>query len=329
MVYRIHFTIQDLARTRVAEAPMPLFELDLAVRALQDRSQPARLDSWRRHARAQLSTQAIMAVSLIPPVGWSFMALAQTGTPEELLEQARAMPRKDINAYMAFIAERQSVPLWAHDLADNSALFGKFVDGLTDLYSVLLGPHEAQIADLLVADRTVRMRQMLVGGVERLLAEANPRWLQWKPPVLEIQMANRVDYDLQLEGRGILLVPSIFSTRSLVDSLAQPQPIVTYPAGHDQSLRRLTTLVSKDVAPKSISTISALLGHTRAAVLSAVAEHPGCSTKELAIHARIAPSSASEHATILRKAGLIKTTRHRNIVIHSPTALAVTLLNNT
>src|SRR5262245_27108671 len=101
MVYRIHFTIQDLARTRVAEAPMPLFELDLAARALQDRSQPARLDAWRQRARLLLPSRARMALSLIPPVGWSFMALARTGGPEEVLEQARTMSRTDINAYLA------------------------------------------------------------------------------------------------------------------------------------------------------------------------------------------------------------------------------------
>ena len=48
LVYRIHFTSQDLARTRVAEAPPPLLELDRAARALQDRGQAVRLDSWRR-----------------------------------------------------------------------------------------------------------------------------------------------------------------------------------------------------------------------------------------------------------------------------------------
>jgi hypothetical protein len=45
MVYRIHFTMQDLARTRVAEAPMPLVELSIAARALQDRSRPVQLDA--------------------------------------------------------------------------------------------------------------------------------------------------------------------------------------------------------------------------------------------------------------------------------------------
>ncbi|MFD5437560.1 hypothetical protein ACFWJ4_36090 [Kitasatospora sp. NPDC127067] len=45
MVYRIHFTAGDLARTRPAD-PMPLTELMAAARALKSRSHAARLDPW-------------------------------------------------------------------------------------------------------------------------------------------------------------------------------------------------------------------------------------------------------------------------------------------
>lgn len=58
-----------------------------------------------------------------------------------------------------------------------------------------------------------------------------------------------------------------------------------------------------------------------------IAEHPGCSTKELAGLAGIAPASASEHATVLREAGLVQTVRHRNLAVHSATVLGVALLN--
>jgi DNA-binding transcriptional ArsR family regulator len=331
VVYRIHFTAQDLARTRVAETPMPLIELTLAARALQDRSQPVRLDAWRRRACARLSTQARMALSLIPPVGWSpgFIFRPLAGSAEESLERVRAVPRTHVAEALTFIAERQPVPSWAHQLADDAALYKQFVDGLASLNAILLGPYEARLTDLFMADRTVRMRQFLNGGIEHLLAQLNPQWLWWNPPVLEVRMANGIDFDLRLEGHGVLLVPSMFGTRSLVDddwpAAGQPQPIITYPAGHDRPLNRLTTFAPG--ASKSRSAISALLGNTRAAVLTTIAEHPGCSTKELAALAGIAAASASEHATILRQAGLINTVRHRNTAIHSPTKLGIALLN--
>lgn len=325
MVYRIHFTAQDLARTHVAQEPMPLAELDNAARALQDRGQPARFDAWRRRARPRLSTRARMALTLIPPVGWSYGGPTEAGKVEEVLELMRAKSRKEIGEALALLAERQPLPSWARHMADDREVFGRFVDGFSDLYEILMGPYETQLADLFAADRAVRMRQLAAGGIESLLAQASPRWMRWTPPVLEIRMVNGIDYDMLLEGQGVLLAPSMFRTRPIVVAMAgESQPIVIYPVCNDEPLRRLTAFAPERT---SMPAIAALLGHTRAAVLSAIAEHPGCSTKELAALAHIAPASASEHATVLRRAGLVSTVRHRNAAVHSPTDLGIALLN--
>ncbi|MGA8115001.1 MAG: helix-turn-helix domain-containing protein [Actinocatenispora sp.] len=329
-MYRIHFTAQDLARTRVAEAPMPLLELHLATRALQGRGEGARLDAWRRRTAAYLTAEERMVLAFTPAVGWSptFLGPALAGTPEELLETARATPRRQIDAELADLAELQPTPSWARNLPDDAELQGRFFDGLHRLYARLLGPYWARLTDDFTADRTVRMRQFLHGGVESVLAHANPQWIRWTPPVLEVRMANGADLDMELTGQGVLLVPSLFVTRSIVDDEEQPQPIVTYPAGHDLPLNRLTMLApDDDAAGPTVSAVASLLGGTRAAILTAVAEHPGCSTKELAVLARVAPASASEHATVLREAGLIHTVRYRNTALHSPTALGAGLLN--
>jgi DNA-binding MarR family transcriptional regulator len=73
--------------------------------------------------------------------------------------------------------------------------------------------------------------------------------------------------------------------------------------------------------------VSILLGRTRTVVLTTIAENQGCSTKELAARAGITPASASEHATLLREAGLIRSPGHRNSVLHSLTPLGLALLN--
>jgi DNA-binding MarR family transcriptional regulator len=272
-----------------------------------------------------------MALSLIPPVGYSptFLTLPQAGTPEELLEKVRATPRGRIQSELAAVAEQQPIPPWAHHLADDTALFMQLCDGLSRLHTDLLSPYWEQLTDLFTADRSVRMRQMLGGGVERLLSLANPQWMRWNPPVLEIRMPNGVERDLHLEGQGILLMPSMFGTRSLVDNEAQPQPIVSYPAGLEQPLRRMTVFAPEHTMSGSSAAVSALLGPTRSAVLNVVAEYPGCSTKEIATLVGVAPASASEHATVLRGAGLIQTVRHRNTALHSPTRIGIALLNST
>ncbi|MEU0785722.1 helix-turn-helix domain-containing protein [Streptomyces sp. NPDC006173] len=327
MVYRIHFTVQDLARTRVAEEPMPLHELELAARALQSRSQPARLDAWRHRARAQLSPQARMALALMPAVGYSpsFISPVQVGPVEELLEHVRSAPRERVRASLLEIAHsRPLLPAWAHRLADDSTLLAELCTGLSHLYACLLAPYWAQFTERLTVDRTLRLQQFLTGGVEQLLTQANPQWMRWRPPVLEIRMVGGADRDLHLNGKGFLLVPSMFCTRAIVTA---GQPVaVSYPVFLDKGPRELIALASVPGQARPSGALT-LLGRTRTAVLATIAEHQGCSTKELAARAGIAPASASEHATVLRQAGLIRSLRHRNSVQHSLTSLGLGLLN--
>lgn len=329
MAYRIHFTPQDIARTRVAETPMPLLELDCAVRTFQDRSRPAQLDSWRRRARGLLTPEARLALSLIPGVGFSpsFLAPPDTGAPGKLLEGVRSTPREEIRSEMARLAESQPLPAWAGSLADDAELFARVNDGIRDLYDVLLAPYWNRVTDVFRADRAIRLRQMTAGGIERVLAEANPRWMRWKPPVLEVEMPNGIECDLFLDGKGILLAPSLFRTRTLVEDNGPSQVIVSYPVDPGQPLSGLTAVAPAPPAGQAKTAVASLLGQTRAVVLGAIAEQPGCSTSELAALAGIAPASASEHATVLRNAGLITTSRHRNAVLHSVTSLGIALLN--
>ncbi|MFD9004162.1 MarR family transcriptional regulator [Streptomyces sp. NPDC059582] len=325
MTYRIHFTVQDLARTRVAEAPMPLHELELAARALQSRSQPARLDAWRNRARTQLSAQARMALALMPSVGSSpdFLSPTKAGTIEELLDQIRATPPERIRSDVREAAlHHPSLPAWASRLSDDPSLLAELCTGLRHLHACLLAPHWAQFTEYLAVDQTLRLQHLLTGGVEQLLTQANPRWMRWNPPVLEIRMANGAERDLYLEGQGLLLIPSMFGTRAIVTECQTVS--VSYPAA--QNPHELTPLAATPGQTRSPG-VSTLLGRTRTAVLTTIAEHQGCSTKELAARAGIAAASASEHATILREAGLVRSLRHRNSVRHSPTPLGLALLN--
>ncbi|MEU5980379.1 winged helix-turn-helix domain-containing protein [Streptomyces sp. NPDC047315] len=331
MVYRIHFTAQDLTRTHVATAPLPMVELTEAARALQRRSQPARLDAWRREAIPRLSPQTRLALALTPGIGVApeFFCPLMTGSPDQVLEHVRATPGRRIAAEVSSMAQRWPVPSWTRRLADDAELRDDLLEGWRQLYTQLLEPHWVSITDLHAADRTVRARQMLTGGVEHLLAQANPRWMRWNPPVLEIRtVMKEAVYDLHLEGRGLLLVPSTFlTTSSSVNFEGDSQPVVTYPAGQHHPLMSLTALTPKPTDTKAPTAVTALLGRTRAAVLSTIAEHPGCGTREIARRVGIAPASASEHTTVLREAGLVHTARHRNTALHSPTHLGTTLLN--
>jgi DNA-binding transcriptional ArsR family regulator len=79
-----------------------------------------------------------------------------------------------------------------------------------------------------------------------------------------------------------------------------------------------------DARRSSSPALARLVGRTRAAVLFAARTRP--TTSELAQRVGISAASASEHATVLREAGLITTHRHRNTVRHTLTRIGVDLL---
>ncbi|MEU1520375.1 winged helix-turn-helix domain-containing protein [Streptomyces sp. NPDC005811] len=312
---------------------MSLVELKSAARALQDKKPSARLSVWRQQSLRQLSASARLALSFIPRVGWSptFIGAPQTGSPAELIEQVRATPIREIQTALDTILPHGSatgVPFLTRRLTE-PAFLSDLCDGLNALYEILLAPYRPEMANVLTADRSVRMQHVLHGGVEQLLSQANPQRMRWHAPVLEISTpGDRNEYNLHLEGRGLLLVPSMMLTAPNIYYDAEPQPAVTYPASHDQPLHQLIAFAPKGALAQG-NPVAALLGHTRAAVLTAIAEHSGCSTRELASFAGLAPSSASEHATVLREAGLIITVRLRNTALHSPSQLGLRLLNHT
>ncbi len=72
------------------------------------------------------------------------------------------------------------------------------------------------------------------------------------------------------------------------------------------------------------SALAALVGRNRAAVLQSVSD--GCTTTELARRVGISLAAASQHASVLRGAGLIATRRQGSAVLHVLTPLGAELL---
>ncbi|MEV1005960.1 winged helix-turn-helix domain-containing protein [Streptomyces sp. NPDC049881] len=324
MVYRIHFTVEDLARTRLAP-PSASQELVAAVRLLHRSNRLPRLAAWRRSALTDLGPSASMVFDLIPPTGGcapAFLTSEETDGPPESLERIRTASASQLDADLAHLAERRRLPTWTQNLGSSTHLRQQLAESLDHASAVLLAPQWTRITGTAAVDRGLRTQQALIGGMEHLLSSLNPRRIRWDPPVLAVSLLSGLDDDLHLGGRGLLLIPSAFGAGGFaIDDDARPQPILRYPMS-DNSGPPLS-----ETATEARSALASLLGPTRAAVLHTIAGHPGCSTKELAALTGIASSTASEHATSLRTAGLIRTVRSRNSVLHSTTPLGVAVLN--
>ncbi|MFG2742553.1 winged helix-turn-helix domain-containing protein [Streptomyces chartreusis] len=176
-----------------------------------------------------------------------------------------------------------------------------------DAAAHLRGPAAHELDD----QHALRLHALRQGGAEAMLRTYGPS-MRWRAPVLEVVYP--VDRDLCLDGRGPLLVPSHFA-RSPVDLADTALP---------PTLVRPARPRTADDTPPTHKGLALLLGHTRAGVLQALGGDP--TTTELARRAGGSLSSASEHAAVLRGAGLVSRVRQSNAVRHALTPLGSALL---
>ncbi|WP_430500030.1 ArsR/SmtB family transcription factor [Micromonospora trifolii] len=327
---KIHFSGEDILRTRVAPAADPVWELVLSLHVLRGRTRDPLTANWRRSVARDLrqdsaSEQLRMLFALNPPRGYfpDFLTpYASVGGFEAGLDAVRSTPTELLHRDLSVLAAENQLPSSAAALArgEVSALH-HLADSMEQYRSLAISPYWSRIQAAVAADRARRARALLDGGVEGLLTSLRPA-MRWESGVLEVRSYPH-SRELHLDGRGLLLVPSFFCATTPV-ALLDPAlpPVLVYPVD------RLGALVSADASAASGAardSLAALLGRTRAAVLQASDE--GCTTGEVARQLNISPAAASQHATVLRNAGLLVSHRERNSVLHTLTPLGRAMLD--
>ncbi|MGW4028594.1 ArsR/SmtB family transcription factor [Streptomyces sp. NPDC004838] len=320
---RIHFTAEDLARTRLAERPDPLWEITASLHRLQTRAGRWAHAAWYRDARAAIATQKLGATvrTLLFPLFPRASYFPDFLTPAEAHQGLRTgldaildTPPARVRHEIGLLAQVRRVPSEMHRLADHD-IRADLVTALRRYHDAAIAPYHDRMQARIDAERARQGRALLHGGAEGLLGGLGPS-MRWKAPVLEVDFVGGMDRDLRLGGRGLLLIPSYFCWQKPVP-LADPDlpPVLLYPlAQADRAYRP-----SPCEAP-----LSALLGRTRAAVLLAV--RYGATNSEIARAVSVSAPNASHHTTVLRDAGLITSHRHANTVLHTLTPLGASLL---
>ncbi|RKN11952.1 ArsR/SmtB family transcription factor [Streptomyces radicis] len=314
---RIHLTGEDLARIRVADRPDPLWETVLSTHRFRDRRGAHVYGGWREGARRRLGALPGTLRALIPPTGYfpDFLNPPQAADSwDSGLDALRATPRRRLAAEIARLDPATPFHGWLRTLAggDREAVEQLATD-LARYHRTALQADAsvwARVHADVAADRAVRARDLMSGGAQGLLEGMRPV-LRWNAPVLEAPYP--VARDLHPGGRGLLLVPSFFCSRRPVTYADDGQtPVLVYPIEHAPP-----TSGSPMALPR-------LLGTTRARVLRCIGS--GTTTGELARSANVSPASASQHARVLRDAGLIHSTRRGSEVLHTLTPLGLELL---
>ncbi|MCP2329103.1 DNA-binding transcriptional ArsR family regulator [Hamadaea flava] len=310
---RIHFTDADLGGVRLAPGADPLWEALLSQHQVTGGGPPV-LRSWRRRTRSRLTPPMRTLLRLAPPTGYSPDFLTPTAGVRDIeasLEAVRRTSLDLVHADLGWMQAHRPPPGWVRKLADgDAAAMRGLTEAMREYFDAALAAVWPSVCGHVAAERAIRARAMADGGVRRLLATLHPA-VRWEPPVLRV--AYPEDRDLHLGGRGLVLLPSYFCWRTPVTLRAADRPpVLVYPIDHSADRHHGATP----------GNLTALVGATRAAVLRAALRHPhGCTTGDLARYAGISLSSASEHATVLRQAGLLRARPLGRHVLHVITEL--------
>jgi DNA-binding transcriptional ArsR family regulator len=325
MVWRIHFSEDDLAHIQVSPTLGPLAETVLALALLRCSRQPrSMLSEWRGQVRVTPRMRPLAA--LIPPDcnGVDLPTLVgETATIEQGVQALLDVPREHLLVEMAWIDRRHRLSPLAWAMAEAGGR-PELAEATQVAYQELIQPFWPRIRASLHAEHAARRRTLAAEGPGALLASLQGPLIRWRPPVLEILRPGRVEMDLA--GRGIALVPSVFVGRA--PSLHEnpndedEMPRLILPA--EGAGRARLWAVSRGLAGSRGSALAALVGRNRAAVLQSIAD--GCTTTELAHRVGISLAAASQHASVLRGAGLIATRRQGSAVLHVLTPLGAELL---
>ncbi|NGN65806.1 winged helix-turn-helix transcriptional regulator [Streptomyces sp. A7024] len=320
---RMHFSAGDIARTRVADGPDPFWEAVLSLHRVRERRAQPELTGWRgrvlRNAREPLS----LLLPLVPARGYfpDFLTPAASADGFEAgLDALLSTPRRELHTQIGRLAADGAAPRGlARSVGEGRApALRRLADALRDYRRIAFGRSWQRVRARTEDDRAWRARVQWCSGTEAMLRTFGPG-IRWRAPVLEADYP--VDKDIHLDGRGLLLIPSYFCSAKPV-ALADPSlaPTLVYPV----SRNRPAPAAAPGTDPAGAH-LARLLGHTRAAVLQTLAGD--CTTSELAGRAGVSLSSASEHAAVLRAAGLVSSTRQRNTVRHSLTPMGLALLD--
>lgn len=324
---RVHFNDADLVRTRMAAAPDPLWEIAISLHRFQTRQGRWAFAGWHRSAHARLRERGLdravrdMLLPLFPRAAYFPDFLTPVEGAEGLdagLDAILATPPRRVLQEVAVLDRVVGAPSWAPRLADRETR-EELVRIVRAYYEAVITPYSDRIQARFDAERTAHCRRLLDGGVEGLLAGLSPT-MRWQRPVLHVNYPAE-DRDLYLNGRGLVFAPSYFCWKAPV-TLADPglPPVLMYPLLHQPC-----TLPQDALSDGAPATLAVLLGHTRARVLYAVSG--GATTGEIARAAGVSAPSASRHATALRDAGLITSSRQAATVLHTLTPVGAAVLN--
>jgi DNA-binding transcriptional ArsR family regulator len=302
--------------TRVRFAISPLIEVHASLAALDEPACAELHLPWIATARTRLERLDLDLLRAVHPPGTNapdFVHPAPRSpvtTLDDELEEMLATPPERVRDELRRAYFPSPVPPVLEPFMDRAPrALARLAEVIRDYWQRVLEPHWDGIHSVLEGDILFRARQMADSGLGPPLADLHEQ-VRIEGDLLVIDKLAEVTCDLG--GRGLLLVPSVFTWPHLGALIDPPcQPTLVYPA-------RGVGLIWESQTSTAPTGLEELIGRRRAAVLAEL-DVPR-STTELARRLGLSAPSVSQHLSILRQAAVVRAHRVGRIVLYSRTA---------
>lgn len=316
---RFGFGRDDLLRTRFAIAPL----IELAATTYVVRL-PAEFPQHHRFLEESLPRLAGVDLDLlfaVNPLGrriWPNFNAPPPVTPHPHIEDELARVAQapaDVVAADLHRAFPEGIPGDLHRFVDDpERAIAELVEQMRLFWNLVLSPWWPRMTDFLEAEIATRARHLMAVGGRSAFTGLN-RAVSWDGEVLTVSPVVMESRDVDLAGRGLLLIPSVFAF-DVWPRIDPPwTPALTYqPAGAGDLWER------DDRADRALAD---LIGRRRALILG-ILEHPA-STRRIAARTGWSPGGINTHLTALRRAGLVARRRDGREVIYARTEVGTLL----
>jgi DNA-binding transcriptional ArsR family regulator len=321
-MFRIQVATGDLSATRFAISPVleTLNAMRLCGRGPREsvgQMLHARIGARYATLRDDLDVRA--ATYLVSGVGHvpAFLAPPPEGIAETVgteLARARATPlivaRAEIRRYLA---ERPAPPEDVRKILHRDDAVERLTSAVERCWHIMVAPDWPLLRAVLERDVLQRSERLIQQGWRAALIGLHPQ-VRWADDRIEV--LGWPDADHSLDGRGLLLVPSVFAWRGLGVFVDQPwQPTILYPAAGVATL--WDSPGSVHVTTKGA--LQAMLGRTRADLLVRLGDP--ATTTQLAEETHTSVGGVGDHLAVLQRAGLLTKHRSGRRVVYRRTAL--------
>lgn len=310
---RFLFGRDDLLRTRFAIAP--LIELTAATYVLR---LPTRFPQHSRYIASTLPRIAGLDLDLlyaVNPLGrrtWPNFNAPPPVSPhpriDDELERIASTPAEVVAADVRR-AFPEGVPgeLVRFIDAPETAV-ADLVERMRAFWDAALEPWWPRMTGFLESEVARRARRLVAAGGTSAFTGLGPT-VSWDGEILTVSPVAMDSRDVDLAGRGMMLIPSVFAFDVWPRVDAPWGPALTYqpPGVGDLWLR-------DDHADGALAD---LIGRRRALILDLL-ERPA-STRQIAERTGWSPGSVNTHLTVLRRTGLVARRRDGREVIYSRT----------